>query len=83
MNKLFVVIAQLSHFAPALLRRDRASRRCRSKRILMYQSADVGPRGAVAGAQVFLSAELPGNGKVVTGAPYSATRYDRNDSSFG
>jgi hypothetical protein len=40
---------------------------------MFYQSADVGPRGAVAGAQVFLSGELPGSEKVVTGAPYSAT----------
>src|ERR1700682_762806 len=38
---------------------------------LFYQSAVVSPGGGMSG-QVFLSAELPGNGKVITGAPYTA-----------
>src|ERR1700731_3762120 len=40
---------------------------------MFYQSAVVGPPGGVAGAGVFLSTELPGSEKVVTGAPYTAT----------
>src|SRR6202022_846630 len=33
----------------------------------------VSPGGGMGGGEVFLSAELPGNGKVITGAPYTAT----------
>ena len=40
---------------------------------MFYQSADFGPPGRVAGAGVFLSTEMPGGEKVVTGAPYTAT----------
>src|SRR6202795_36014 len=41
----------------------------------MYQSNSAGPVSAVAGGGVFFSAEVPppGNGKVITGAPYTAT----------
>jgi hypothetical protein len=39
---------------------------------LFYQSAVVGPGGAVGGGQVFLSSELAGSEKVIMGAPYSA-----------
>src|ERR1700730_10216767 len=41
--------------------------------VMFYQAATVGPVGAVASGGMFLSAELPGNGKVITGAPYTAT----------
>src|SRR5712671_7707432 len=40
---------------------------------LFFQSAVVGPGDGVGGAGVFLSTELPGSEKVVTGAPYTAT----------
>jgi hypothetical protein len=40
---------------------------------MFYQAAAVGPVASVARGQVFFSAELPGNGKVITGAPYTAT----------
>jgi len=40
---------------------------------LFFQSAVVGPPGGIAGAGVFLSNELPGSEKVVTGSPYTAT----------
>src|SRR5712692_10392644 len=40
---------------------------------LFFQSAVVGPGDGVGGAGVFLSTELPGSEKVITGAPYTAT----------
>src|SRR6266852_9862159 len=40
---------------------------------LFFQSAVVGPGGGVGGAGAFLSTELPGSEKVITGAPYTAT----------
>jgi hypothetical protein len=40
---------------------------------LFFQSAVVGPGGGVGGAGVFLSTELPGSEKVITGAPYTAS----------
>src|ERR1700720_2149482 len=40
--------------------------------VLFYQSAAVGPVGGVAGG-VFFSAEISDIGKVITGAPYTAS----------
>jgi hypothetical protein len=40
---------------------------------MFYQSPDFGPAAGVARAGVFLSTEMPGSEKVVTGAPYTAT----------
>jgi hypothetical protein len=42
-------------------------------KILMYQSTAAMPVGPVAGGGMFLSAEVSGNGKAITGAPYTAT----------
>src|SRR5258705_1463527 len=41
--------------------------------VMFYQSAAVSQAGPVVTGGVFFSAEMPGNGKVVTGAPYTAT----------
>jgi hypothetical protein len=41
--------------------------------VMFYQSAAVGPVGGVAGGGVFFSAEMSDIGKVITGAPYTAT----------
>jgi hypothetical protein len=40
---------------------------------LFYQSAVLGPGSGMGGAGVFLSTELPGSEKMITGAPYTAT----------
>jgi hypothetical protein len=42
-------------------------------KILMYQTNTAGPTGPMAAGGVFFSAEVSGNGKPVTGAPYTAT----------
>jgi hypothetical protein len=43
-------------------------------KILMYQTNTAGPSGPIAGGGMFFSAEVPpGSGKVITGAPYTAT----------
>ena len=41
--------------------------------VMFYQSTTVGPAGGMAGANVVFSAQIPDGGKVVTGAPYTAT----------
>jgi hypothetical protein len=41
--------------------------------VMFYQSAAVGPAGGVAGGGVFFSAEISDIGKVITGAPYTAS----------
>ena len=41
--------------------------------VMFLQSAAAGPAGPVISDGMFFSAELPGNGKVVTGAPFTAT----------
>ena len=41
--------------------------------VMFYQSAAVSQGGTMASGGVFFSAEVPGNGKVITGAPYTAT----------
>jgi hypothetical protein len=41
--------------------------------VMFRQSGVVGPAGSVGGGQVFLSTELPGSEKVISGAPYTAT----------
>src|SRR5258706_11214408 len=41
--------------------------------VMFYKSGTVSQAGPVATGGVFFSAEMPGNGKVVTGAPYTAT----------
>jgi hypothetical protein len=72
MTKLFVVMAaSLAFCAGALAQNAPPSEP--GPNAMFYQSAVVGPPGGVAGAGVFLSTELPGSEKVVTGAPYSAT----------
>jgi hypothetical protein len=42
-------------------------------KVLMYQTNTAGLVGPVTGGGVFFSAEIAGNGKPVTGAPYTAT----------
>lgn len=72
MTRLFVVMAATLAFCAGAFAQN-APPGDPGPNAMFYQSAVVGPPGGVAGAQVFLSGELPGSEKVVTGAPYSAT----------
>ena len=79
MNKLFIVITASLLVCAGALAQDGPPGDAGPK-ILMYQSnaADpattAGPVGAVASGGMFFSAEVPsGNGKIITGAPYTAT----------
>jgi hypothetical protein len=72
MTKLFVVMAATLAFCAGAFAQN-VSPGDPGPNAMFYQSADVGPRGGVAGAGVFLSTELPGSEKVVSGAPYTAT----------
>jgi hypothetical protein len=72
MTKLFAVMAATLAFCAGAFAQN-APPSDLGPNAMFYQSADIGPPGRVAGAGVFLSTELPGSEKVVTGAPYSAT----------
>lgn len=72
MTRLFVVMAATLAFCAGAFAQN-APPGDPGPNAMFYQSAVVGPPDGVAGAQVFLSGELPGSEKVVTGAPYSAT----------
>ncbi len=76
MNKILVVMAAILACGPsAFAQGERAGGigPGPGPNVMFYQSADVGPVAKVASGGVFFSAELPGNGKVVAGAPYTAT----------
>ena len=73
MTKIFIVMTATLLICAGALAQDAPSGDA-GPRILMYQSSAAAPVGAVAGGGMFFSAELPpGNGKVITGAPYTAT----------
>jgi hypothetical protein len=72
MTRLFVLMAATLAFCAGAFAQN-APQSDVGANALFYQSAVVGPPGGVAGAGVFLSTEMPGSEKVVTGAPYTAT----------
>jgi hypothetical protein len=72
MTRLFTVIAATLAFCAGAFAQN-APPGDPGPNAMFYQSAVVGPPGGVAGAGVFLSTEMPGSVKVVTGAPYTAT----------
>lgn len=73
MNKIFIVITATLLVCAGALAQD-APPSDAGPKILMYQTHSAGPVSAVAGGDVFFSAAVPpGNGKVITGAPYTAT----------
>ena len=72
MTRLFAVIAATLAFCAGAFAQN-APPGDPGPNAMFYQSAVVGPPGGVAGAGVFLSTEMPGSVKVVTGAPYTAT----------
>jgi hypothetical protein len=72
MKKLFVVMVATLAFCAGAFSQN-APPNDVGPNALFYQSAVVGPGGGVGGAEVFLSTELPGSEKVITGAPYTAT----------
>jgi hypothetical protein len=72
MNKICVLLALTTLFCAGAFAQN-APPSDAGPNALFYQSAVVGPSGGAGGAGVFLSTELPGSEKVITGAPYTAS----------
>ena len=72
MNKILTIMAVTLLICGGAFAQDAAPSDGTPK-ILMYQSNMAGPAGPMAGGGLFFSAEIQGNGKIVTGAPYTAT----------
>jgi hypothetical protein len=72
MNKIFVVMTAILLVCAGTFAQD-APPPDAGPKILMYQSTEAMPVGPVAGGGMFFSAEVSGNGKAITGAPYTAT----------
>jgi len=72
MKTFFILIAATLLFCPGAFAQNPPPGEA-GPNVMFYQSATVSQAGPVATGGVFFSAEMPGNGKVVTGAPYTAT----------
>jgi hypothetical protein len=72
MNERFVVIAASLLFCAGAFAQD-APPGDPGVRTMFFQSTAASPVGPVARGGMFFSAEMPGNGKIIAGAPYSAT----------
>jgi len=72
MNKILVVTAATLFACGGAYAQD-APPPDGGPKVLMYQSNVASPVGAVAGGGMFFSAESSGDGKPITGAPYTAT----------
>lgn len=72
MNKIFIVMTATLMICCGAFAQD-APPPDAGPKVLMYQANTAGPAGPVAVGGAFLSAEVSGNGKPITGAPYTAT----------
>jgi hypothetical protein len=72
MNKTFVVIAAGLLFCAGAFAQE-AAPGDPGPRTMFFQSTAASPVGPVASGGMFFSAEMPGNGKIIAGAPYTAT----------
>lgn len=73
MKNIFVMMSAMLLTCAAVFAQD-APPSDGGPKVLMYQTNTAGPVGPVTAGGVFFSAEVaPGGGKVVTGAPYTAT----------
>src|SRR6267378_279593 len=72
MKTFFILMAATLLFCPGAFAQNPPPGEA-GPNVMFYQSATVSQAGPVATGGVFFSAEMPGNGKIVTGAPYTAT----------
>ena len=72
MSKTFMILAAAFVISSGAFAQD-APPGDAGPKVLMYQSAVAGPVGPVTAGGMFFSAEVPDNGKPITGSPYTAT----------